>query len=293
MIYGSNLNNKSQTNPQNRNGSSFKHAGVGAVDPFNKKKLAEEAKRDQEKIKADQREVERRKIQLQIDNLQRELIRLTADLQLKQNHFTESKRKTDSARREFFLLEGKIKKEEGEISYLGHDSATQDRRVNNTEAELEKAQAQIDLAEREKAVLEKNYNQDRFNLSDVETKISRLQAELVKLTAEENVLHKEITQDEVDINSKKAERDRLVQGSKNLEINTKQAVGDKSGVFKNIQNKEKEIKEERQDLFLKKRIAEQLESELTPLSQEIARLNREKADKEREIADLKRKKDVV
>ena len=132
-----------------------------------------------------------------------------------------------------------------------------------------------------------------MELSDAQVKINKLQEELDRTTIEAERLKKEVTQDEGVINTKKAESDKLAQNLKTLEMGSKQAVGAKIKVERTVQSKGKEISAEKQELMLKKRVAEQMALDAARIAQELAKLNREKADKEREIQDLKRKKDTL
>jgi hypothetical protein len=74
-------------------------SGGSRDDFFNKQKLAKEAASDLSKIKEAQREQEKRKIQLQIDNKKRELDRLEMDLQARNLKQTEAKRRVDDVKK--------------------------------------------------------------------------------------------------------------------------------------------------------------------------------------------------
>ena len=115
---------------------------TGDVDPFNKKKLAEEAKRDQARIQEVQRQQERNKLQLEIDNRKREIDKLSLDLRTKENLLIEAKRKSDEAKKTAFLFEGKIKQQKGSVDYLEQKVSAQEGREASAEAELERATAE-------------------------------------------------------------------------------------------------------------------------------------------------------
>lgn len=264
-----------------------------ADDFFNKKKLAEEAKRDQEAIKRNQQEAERRKIQVEINNLERALDQFLIQLRAKEGLYLETKRKAEEAKKAVFLLDNQIKKQEGGMNYLSAEVTLQERRDSTFEAELDKARQEVMVAERERSALEIELSKDRANLDDIENKISHLNEELARLIAEEDALKREVARDEEDIRSKKMEKDRLAQAAKSVELAGSQVGGQKTRVEKNIEAREREIREEKEALFLNKRVAEQLERDSENMAKEVERLKREKENKERAIAELKRKKGSI
>ena len=132
-----------------------------------------------------------------------------------------------------------------------------------------------------------------MNLVDRERKINQLNDELAKLAMEVEKLKKEIAEDELAIGLKRTESERLAQNARGLEAGAKQKVGEKARAVKAVQSKEKEIKDEKQELFLKKRVIEQLERDMTVLTQDLAKLKQEKESKVREVENLKRQKDQI
>ncbi len=283
MLYGNNSNNN----------SSLRHTGVGADDPFNKKKLAEEAKRDQERIKEAQRQREKSDLQLKINNLERELSRQVIDLRTKENLFSDSKRKLEDLNRGVFLIEGNIKKQEGGIGYLNNQLSSQEYKTAASESELEKIKTSLSSAQREKNTLEAEYNRDTALVSELETKISRLKAELDKIIMEDDTAKKELAKVEAEIRNKKSETEKLNQALRSVEMGSGQLVGEKARLSRDVQANEREIKKEKEDLLFKKRAVEQLERSNETFTQELAKLKRDKEQKEREIADLKRKKEEI
>jgi chromosome segregation protein len=283
MLYGNNSNNS----------SSPRHAGVGADDPFNKKKLAEEAKKDQERIKEAQKQREKNDLQIKINNLERDLSRQTIDLRTKENLFFDSKRKLDDLNRAIFLLEGNIKKQEGGVGYLNDQLSSQEYKTNISESELEKIKTNLSSAQREKNTLESEYNRDTAVVNELEAKISRLKSELDKIITEDDMAKKELAKVEAKIRNKKSETEKLNQTLRSVEIGSGQLVGEKARVAKAVQSEQVEIKKEKEDLLFKKRVVEQLERSNETFTQELAKLKRDKEQKEREITDLKRKKEEI
>jgi chromosome segregation ATPase len=289
MLNSSLQNNKS--NPQGK--PAPKRATAMADDFFNKKKIAEEAKRDTEAIRRNQQEIERKKIQVEINNLERGLDQFLIQLRVKENMYIDTKRKADDAKKAVFLLDNQIKKQEGGMGYLDDEATSQDRREGAFEVELDKARQEVIVAERERASFEAELNKDRANLADIENRISRLNDELSRLMAEEDTVKREVARDEDDIRSKKTEKERLIQAARSVELASSQVGGQKSRVVKNIEAREKEIKQEKQELFLNKRVADQLDRDSEVMAREVEKLKREKEAKEREIMELKRKKGSI
>lgn len=306
---------------------------IGADDPFNKKKLAEEAKREHEKNAEVKRDQDRRKIQLEIDNLERELDRFDMEIASKDRLFSDAKRKAEALKNEIFLLEGKIKKQEGGISYLNSEASSHKGKVVMTETELERSKTELGLVNKRISNLEAEYSSNKANLRDLEVKINQLNTEsgdkgkeikdleskvntlkaeldkavaelaalkrgfdsivLDKFLAEMNLLKKELLKNENDISTEKIRSDRLTQVINSLDVGSKQVVFNKSKVEKDIQAEEKQIKAEKQELFFKKRVQEQIERDNERLAQEQAKFNSEKAIKERKIQELKRQKEAI
>jgi chromosome segregation ATPase len=273
--------------------SSNSKVKTGDVDPFNKKKLAEEARRDQEKIKKDQAETERRKLQLQIDNLERELVRFTTGLKTKENLLSDAKRKAEEAKTAIFLLDNQIKKDKGSLSYLNAEVATHDTRTNVIESDLEKTRSQITTVEKDKATLEAEYNKDKLALDDLTKKMDKLKEELAKMLTETKVLEKEVDEDQEAVKRKESEKNRLTLASKNIEMSTKQVSGAGLRISKDTESKEREIKKGEQDLFLKKRAADQLASQAEDMARDLTKLEQEEEEKKKQINDLKRKKEAI
>jgi len=283
MLYGNNSNNN----------SSLRHAGVGADDPFNKKKLAEEAKRDQERIKETQKQREKNDLQMKIDGLERDLSRQVIDLRTKENLFFDSKRKLEDLNRAIFLLEGNIKKQESGVGYLNDQLSSQEYKTNTSESELEKIKTNLSSAQREKNILEAEYNRDTALVNELEAKISRLKTELDKIIVEDEAAKKELAKVEAKIRNKKTETEKLSQNLRGLETGSGRLVGEKERLSRDVQANEREIKKEKEDLLFKKRVVEQLERSNETFTQDLAKLKRDKEQKEREISDLKRKKEEI
>jgi chromosome segregation ATPase len=273
--------------------SSNSKVKTGDVDPFNKKKLAEEARRDQEKIKKDQTETERRKLQLEIDNLERELIRFTGGLQTKKNLLLSARRKVEEAKTAIFLLEKQIKENEGSLGYLKVEVATHDTRTNAIESDLEKTRSQITTVEKDRAMFEAEYNKDKLALDDLTKKMDKLKEELARMLIETKVLEKEVDEDQEAVKRKESEENRLTLASKNIEMSTKQVSGAGLRISKDTESKEREIKKAEQDLFLKKRAADQLASQAEDMARDLTKSEQEEKEKKKRIDDLKRKKEAI
>lgn len=328
-----NFNTNSTTKAQTDKGAPLKKPIVGADDPFDKKKLAEEARLDNIKIQEDKRQVEKNKIQLQISNKERELVRLEQNLRLKQTQFEAAKRKVEEAKKAAFLLAGQIKKEEGGVSYLEAEASTHDSRAVASGASLQEVQADLLREERERQVLELKYRADQAllrdldmkaqknstnqsdqerGLRDLEIRISKLKNELslllaesdkirnslqseesIKITTETDTLKKEIAEIERTLESKRSGIVVLEQKIKGLELGTKQVIGERTRVAKNVQAKTKEIKGKNSQLFTANRLVEQLERDNAGALRVLADLKRDSDEKKREIDDLKRQKDAI
>ncbi len=244
-------------------------------DPFDKKKLAEEAKKDQEKLEEAKRQQDRSKLQLQISNRERELDKLEAGLRVKEGFLVESKRKAEDAKKAVFLLDGQIKKQEGGSKYLNDTVVTEDKKETVSEAELAKIRSQIDLVEREKKLLEAKYNNSRSSLIDLERIISSLKSELDKAIYEADSSKKQRAAEETELNRKRTEKASLEQKYKSLEAESKQTVNRKFRVTKSVSQEGKKINEEKQELFLRKREVEELEANNQVVMREIGNLQRE------------------
>jgi len=194
---------------------------TGDQDPFDKKKLAEEAKRDQEKIRAEQKEQEKRKLQLQIDNLERELDRLKIFLNTKNRLLSDAKRKVEDVKKAIFLLESGIKKQEGGMGYLNDDALAEENKKAATEAELNKVRIKIQVAEREKAALEVKVAGNKTSLNALNRKIDLARGELTKKLVEEETIKKDLKKSEDEVARKKSNKTRLekYQGIENGENN--------------------------------------------------------------------------
>jgi chromosome segregation ATPase len=310
-----------------------KKSVIGSDDPFDKKKLAEEARLDAVKIKEDKRKQEQDKIQLQISNRERELARLEQDLRLKESQFMVAKKKAEDARKDAFLLAGQIKKDEGGASYLEAEASLHDSRAVASEASLQEVQADLLRKERERQALELTYRNMQTSLRDLDLKsqkisakqgdgerslrdleirISKLKTELsllvaesdkvrsslqsdesVKIATESDSLRKEILDIERGLDLKRSEITALEQKIKGLELGTKQVIGERARVSKDVQIKTKEIKGKNSQLFTANRLVEQLERENTLAQKTLADLRRDSEEKKREIDDLKRQKDAI
>jgi predicted nucleic acid-binding Zn-ribbon protein len=276
MLYGNNTKNK-----------------TGDLDPFNKKRLAEEAKKDKEKQLELQRQQERNKLQLQIDNLKREIDRLVLEVSTREKILSETKLKLGQAERDVFLTAGEIKKEEGGIGYLDDSINAGENRLTNIEAELEKATSDTEISERESTVLKTKYNSVKMSLVDLETKIKNFEDEISRMRAEADILKREIAKQEAEIKVKNDEIEKKKQKIRSIDAELKQDVNKKVKVVRTAQDKGKKIEKEKQDLNMRKRLIEQLKREEQMALQTVTRLNRDKASKEKEMEDLKRKRDGI
>jgi len=276
--------------------NNFKNNTVRNSDPndlFNKKKLAEDAKRENAKREEIQKQQEKSKLQMQISNLERELVRLNTDLNVKNNFLSDLQKKKIDAEKNVSLLEGQIKKQEGTLGYLGQEAFGQDISVKASEADLQKTKDELAAAEREVKSFELEYQKDKDNYADLEARVNTLREELVKFEQQALSVKREVTGDETQISTAKSKRERLTQALSNMMNNAKQALFGKTKIGQKEQAEEKKIKDEQQEVFLKKRIAEQLEQQKQVVARELDKLKRDKEAKEREVAELKRKRDMI
>jgi chromosome segregation ATPase len=203
------------TNPKNK---------TGDVDPFNKKKLAEEAAKDEEIRKAVQRDQEKRKIQLQIDNLDTELTQTKSSLTTKTRLLADLKIKLDAAKEEISKLELQIKGQKDEVNNKNSNVLSEENKGASTESELNKIRVKIQTAEREKRLLEDKYSQDKINFDGFNRTVEAIKIELARKTAEVNSLRGDVRQEENEVSRKKLDRVRSVQDKKTEGNKTSQTL---------------------------------------------------------------------
>lgn len=218
----------------------------------------DEVKRMQQAREEAQKQQQKTHLQIQIDNRRKEIDRLDLDLKLKQNKLREVKTKIDDHKRGLFVLETKVKQEEGSLGYLGDQTKTK--------------KAQETLIESQ--------------LISLQTKKDALNADILKIK-------KEILEREAILATKVNEGNKIDQEIKSLEIQDKQADStvDQSDRLAGL--KKKEIEKEKQEIMFKKRVVEQLERDMTIFDQEVSHLERDKQDKEREKKNLEIERDRI
>lgn len=91
-----------------------------------------------------QKQQERSRLQLQIDNRKRELDRLKLDLRNREVRQGEAKKKLDEANRLLFALNNQIKKQEGGIGYLHDESESHGDQISAHEVELKNLKTKKD-----------------------------------------------------------------------------------------------------------------------------------------------------
>lgn len=186
MLYG---NNAKKGAPSTRDGK----------DDFSKNKLVDEAKRIRESREAAQKQQEKSRLQLEIQNKKRELDRGKIDLQAKENKLAEIARKLADAKRAEFSLKGKIKQTEGGTGYLDDEARAHDAQASSHEAELIKVKtkrdtvlAQIAKLKIESEKLDQEYRDLETAVKQVtskKTQVSRnIQGEKKKIKADEQEL---------------------------------------------------------------------------------------------------------
>lgn len=264
---------------------------IGDPDPFNKRKLAEEARRDQARIKADQVDQSKRRIQLQVDNLTRELSRLISDLRLKENQLLDLKRKADSLKRGTALTQGQMEQTEHLVKTLSSEVEAEENIAEATQSKLQAAKAKAVGKVKEVADFEFKYNNDRARLAELEKKINWLKYELANLVAEEKGVERVVVEDEKEIRNKKEEMKRVEQERQALESNLGTGQKKEANVVREVDSKKREAERVRQEVVLNKRNFEQLEREAEAMVREIAKLNQDKQNKEKQIDSLKRERD--
>lgn len=230
---------------------------TGDQDPFDRKKLAREAEADALRIKAVQKDQNRRKLQLQIDNYKREMDRLTMGLRAKQLKQADLKRDLEIKRRALFVLETQIKQKEGGLGYLnsGQVSPSQE--------------------------------------NEIKTKLSALEAKRISLGAEIAKIKKEISEREILLSNKTGEMNKVEQEIKNSNTQSEQISSVASKVNREVSLKKKDIEKSTQERLFKKGLEEEKERELELLNQEVSRLERELRDKEREKKNLEMERDRI
>ncbi|MFA7252369.1 MAG: hypothetical protein WC027_00750 [Candidatus Paceibacterota bacterium] len=245
------LNNKSQNS--------------GAAYDAEIKKRQDEAKKITEMRLAAQRQQERSRFQLQIDNRKRELDRLNLEVKNKEARLNELKLKLDQAKRQQFVLKGQLKQEEGGVDYLKDQVQAEESRVTTSSAELNQAKINLATAERE--------------IPALETQAHILQAELAEVQAK--------------IEHQKVLVTKLDQDYRSLEANSKHTVNTKTRTVQATQNKKKELQKETQEITFRGRQIEELERDEKVISQEISRLARDRDSKQKELRDLEIKRDQI
>jgi len=129
---------------------------IGDTDPFNKKKLAEEAKRDQGLIEKAQKQREKNELLLRVSNHKREVDRIKADLRTKEN-----------------LIYG-----------LARDIEALKREIQTITLEQNRSQSEVVSLDAQKKVVETNLSQDEIRLKRNLEEDEKLISEIQKLTRE-------------------------------------------------------------------------------------------------------------
>ncbi len=233
-------------------------SNIGNFDPFNKAKLADEAKKDQEMISLAKRQRDKSVLQMQTSNRKKELERAQMELRSKETKLSLLKSDILVSKRLLVSIRAELQKEENAVS-SGANSLT-------AEAEAK--------------------NSSQKNLDNIKTKIENLSREEVTLKSEVQRKKKELE----DLERKSVE-------SKTLEAKLKQElfktegqvrISEQSSLVtkKQTEAKRKKIEELKNKLLEQERLETKVVADEKIISTDVAKLKNEINIKEREIADL-------
>lgn len=282
MINGSSFGNKNKKNISGADRDSFFGSGI-----------RKEAAYDTERIREAQREQQKRQIQVQIDNRKRELVQLQSALRLKEVRLSGSKRDQEVLKRDFSLLEQKIKQTEGGLSYLKDKVLGESGRTVASAAKLEDLRTKFRAVENDVNTLALKYSERKVQADDMARRLELLRSELKKLEGEFQMATKEISKIESDLTKKKSDKQKAERDLTSAESESEQIEGGTNKVEKEVVGKQQEGKKLTQELALLKRRVEQAERDNMVLNQEVEKERRELQNHEREIKDLELKRDSV
>jgi hypothetical protein len=277
MIYGN-------TNPKNK---------TGDVDSFNKKKLADEAKREKDSIRKSQQDQAKRKLQIRIDNLTRELNQFLSNLRIKEAQLTSLKREVDRAKKETLLFREQKIKTEVAAKNLAVESEVDKNLADSSEKKLADKQTEEALKKREITDLEFKYNTDQAMLTELDKKIDWLKYELADLLTKRRSLERTVVEQGKVIRIKKEEEKMLKQDRQILQVGAEQNIKTKKYKTKDAESKKRDFERNEQELVLKERLVERLEMNADQIQKELDKLKDDKTAKEREINELKVQRDTI
>jgi len=273
---------------------------IGSDDPFNKKKLAEEAKQDQKIIEQNQKLKVQSQLREQAKNRQKDVDRLKVELAAKEKLVVNIGQSIDLLKRETVGLNNDLKKvsktgvffssQNTNLKYKGHelkmklDQALSER--EKTLREIQRLTLDRDRKNRELALTERDLllsvqqknKKSLLTASLQEDVLSRSLAD--KRNALDN-LKKEIEKLKRDLVSKISEQDHLVSEIRDLERKVSISAADK---IKANQDKF-EIEKETEGL---KNKTTALKKEIDGINQQMEELQVEKSKLDKEMAELER-----
>ncbi|MFA6227362.1 MAG: hypothetical protein WC631_02720 [Candidatus Paceibacterota bacterium] len=257
--------------------------------PFDKRRLAEEARRDSENIRKAQIQRDKSTLSLQVGNRKQELERLKLDLRNRETKLNGLRNNIALFKRGILELETEINRGESEILSLKSKATSQVRNVGVPKADLDKVRRKVESAKNERQREELELNREEIQSSAVAKRIADLERELSMARSEFERLKRDITDKERDLATEESEIERLEAEYRSEEAeNSRKIMPDKT-VGNLFLTKNKDLERLKSDLIAKERQRDNSEMEDKTLVGEVDRLRSAIADKEREINALNTK----
>ncbi|MCX6717494.1 MAG: hypothetical protein NTU76_02370 [Candidatus Taylorbacteria bacterium] len=261
-------------------------SNIGNSDPFNKVKLAEEAKRDQEMIALAKRQREKTDLQMQSSNRKNELVKAQTELRSKETRLSLLERDILASKRLLVSIKAELQKEENAVSSGANSLTSEADAKNSSQKTLDKIKGEIETARKQERVLESDEEKRKRELEEEERKVKQLQDEIARLnTKVQNDKRTLIDLDRKETENRNLEI-RLKQELTKTESGIKISEQDSLTTKKQAEAKRKKIEELKTKLLEQERLSTKFDTELKTISADIAKLKNEVNAKEREISDL-------
>jgi chromosome segregation protein len=259
---------------------------IGNDDPFNKAKLAEAAKRDQEMIALAKKQREKSDLQMQSSNRKKELERIQIELRSKETKLSLLERDILASKRLLASIRAELQKEESAVSSGANSLTSESEAKNSSQKALDKIKGEIETTRRQEMALESDEEKKKRVLEEEERKVKQLQDEIARLNAQVQNDKRVL----VDLDRKETE-------NRNLEVRLKQELAktesevkiseqDSLTTKKQTEVRRKKIEELKTKLLGQERLDAKVATEFKTISADIAKLKNDVSVKEREMADL-------
>ncbi|MGB8815864.1 MAG: hypothetical protein WCC74_01300 [Minisyncoccia bacterium] len=153
---------------------------------FDKKKLVEEAKRDNENIKNAQKQREKNVLILKVSNLKQDITRLRMEMRSKEIRLNDFKKSIILSKQIVSELGFKIKKEEGDLNFLKFGLESQNTKASSLKSELDKLKINADSLKKEIQKIEIELQNKKTELSSIDQRTRFLETEMKKIPKNED-----------------------------------------------------------------------------------------------------------